>query len=371
MGIKGIKCGSPWCPDCGRTVTIKNIKKIEKVLLETSSTWASITLTIDRDRFPGPGGPIDAYEDVRKNRRVSQFIRRGRRQGRFTRSYFGFVEFQGGRWIHIHLCVELTEAFGARLGRAARSKGGRAIIKINNDEIGPLWGLGFTHTRFGVDPAMIACYAAAHGAAGGKEMQRGLPIWYDEWREETGGKRMQKWTFSLGFWDALKKLEGIEGVEKSNHPQSDRRDRRHRMCYSEPGEVVQRPTSVIIKACGDTDSLVYAEVQAVFVDLAGEIKEEGYYHHALGRVRGGVVETVDLLRRGGIEVNEDKEGEYLLSLEALRSIRGLLPEAKWFGWDCLPDLGVYYDGYDDVEILSETFGGEVNSEQAHKTGVRP
>ncbi|GAI59924.1 unnamed protein product [marine sediment metagenome] len=280
--MKGVKCGSPWCPECGKTVAIKNIRKIEKILSESSAPWASHTLTIDRKRFPGPTGPLDAYEHMRTKRRVARFIREGRRRGLFTGVYFWFLEFQGGVWAHVHIGVELTEAFGARLARAARSKGGHGIIKINNEEIAPLWGLGFTQTSFGVDPVKTACYAMAHGVAGGKDVQRGLPIWYDEWREKTGVQRMQKWTFSRGFWDALK---DFEGPGDSLHPQSDRRDRMRR--FADRGSLVQRATSVIIKDCGQTDSLVYLEIEAAFVDEAGEIREEGYYHHALGRLPGG------------------------------------------------------------------------------------
>ncbi len=356
VGIKGVKCGSAWCLECGKTVAIKYIRKIEKILSESSALWASHTLTVDREGFPGPTGPIDAYEDMRTQRRVARFVRRGRRRGEYTGVYFWFLEFQGGVWVHVHIGVELTEAFGARLARAARSKGGRDIIKINNEEIAPMWGLGFTQTSFGVDPVKTACYAMAHGVAGGKDVQRGLPIWYDEWREKTGGQRMQKWTFSRGFWDALK---DFEGPGDSLHPQSDRRDRMRRI--ADKGSLVQRPTSVVIQDCGQTDSLVYVEIEATLVDEAGETQEEGYYYHPLGRVPGGVMENVDLLRRAGVLVNEDKEREFSFPLDALASIRALFPAGNWFGYSCLPELGIHCNGYDEVEIVSDIYEGEVNA----------
>ncbi|GAI70535.1 unnamed protein product [marine sediment metagenome] len=208
-----------------------------------------------------------------------------------------------------------------------------------------------------MDPVKTACYAMAHGVAGGKDVQRGLPIWYDEWREKTGVQRMQKWTFSRGFWDALK---DFEGPGDSLHPQSDRRDRMRR--FADRGSLVQRATSVIIKDCGQTDSLVYLEIEAAFVDEAGEIREEGYYHHALGRLPGGVVENVHLLRRAGLEVSEDKEREYSFSLDALAFMRGLFPAGSWFGYSCLPELGLHCDGYDEVEIVSEIYEGEINGD---------
>jgi len=349
LGIKGVKCGSPWCPICGRMTAIKNVKKMEKILPETGALWAIFTLTVDRGPWPGPSGPMECYEDLVGKRALSQFTRRGRRKGKFTGQYLAFLEWQGGRWAHYHVACELTEAFGARLARAAK-QGGYAIIKINNEEIAPLWGFGFTSTTFGMDAVKIACYAAAHSAAGRKEIQKTLPVWYDEWRLKTGKKRMQKWSFSRGFWDALKDLEDV-GAEELKHPQSDLRDRRRRL--AQRSSTPQRPTSVIIAACGNEDSLLYVEIAGAYVDDAGEIKEEGYYRLPLARLPGGVIELVDRLRRAGVDVYQDADGEHWLPLDALRSVRSIL-DGKWFGWNRLSALGIDDDGLAEVELVSET-----------------
>ncbi|GAI64402.1 unnamed protein product [marine sediment metagenome] len=236
------------------------------------------------------------------------------------------MEFQHGGWAHYHLCIELTPEFAARLARAYKHQGGRGIVEINNSVVGPLWGHGFTYTRESTDPVRAAIYAASYSVKGGKEHQRRLPPWYDEWCRVTDRKRMTKWSRSRGFFDKENDVER-KAPKPPPRPRPERCQR------------VQRATKIVLKECGVRETLVVLEVQCTRIDeKTGEYSEDGWYRKALGRVDEPVSDVVESLRRNGVDVYADDDGSFSLWPNALHAIRRLI-HANWFGWHHLKTLG--------------------------------
>ncbi len=266
------------------------------------------TLTADQTKY---AGPVDAYIDWCEGRALGEFARRGREAGLLKGRYFGFTEFQRNEWPHYHLLAQVTPEFYRRLDTAYRRNRGRGIIEINNTVVAPLWRNGFTCTTLGMDSVDAALYGAAYGVSEGKDHQRTLPPWYDEWSKRTGHKRMTKWTFSRGFWGTP------APTCKTQHE-------------TETVPRVQRSTRVVLEGCGRNASAFFVESDCTDVDRGtGEVLREGHRLTPIGRAPLPVDVVAETLRSHGLDVHDQGQGRYSFSLADLR-LASTLIEGKWF-----------------------------------------
>jgi hypothetical protein len=199
---KRVGCGCVWCSKgCGlrKGLALRDCLKRE---LESFKSPYFVTLTIDRERFPG--GPEEAMEWVQSGGVISEFVRILRRGGFLLDSrYFQCSEFQDdGGWPHWHLVFDaefvpffdICDAWAAAgwSGRAGRERWGERPISERGGR--PVFGSVSFRVKGKSELGRICHYLTKYLT---KMPAAGWPAWV-----QTTSRQLRRWSTSRDFWRA-------------------------------------------------------------------------------------------------------------------------------------------------------------------------